>query len=223
MIEVTGLSSITGTESLRVSGLGDARLLVVNCLREQFTEISESDPVRVLKSRKRELQAERDARKVEIEILKAFGEEMGDKPDLTPDQANAFADTLFEKTLTCAKTVKALGDEIEEIKRKINKAKSEKAGSAFVKAVITVVANDDGPAQLKLTYRQSQFTTYLSFIPSPVSRCGCRLLVSSLRPVRHFGRRKAVDLCVPSLSRQLTTEDWRGLERRKTDPQHVCD
>ena len=42
MIEVTGLSSVTDTESLRVSGLGDARLLVVNCLREQFTEISES-------------------------------------------------------------------------------------------------------------------------------------------------------------------------------------
>ena len=155
MIEVTGLSSVTDTESLRVSGLGDARLLVVNCLREQFTEISESDPIRVLKSQKHELRAERNARKAEIEILKAFGGKMGDKPDLTPDQANTFADTLFEKTLACAETVKALEDKIEEIKRKIDKAEAEKAGSAFVKAVITIVANDDGPVHLKLTYRQS--------------------------------------------------------------------
>ena len=165
---------------MRVSGLGDARLLVVNCLREQFTEISKSDPIRILKSKKHELRAERDARKAEIEILKAFGGKMGDKPDLNPDQANAFVETLFEKTLACAKAVKALDEEIEEIKRKIDKAESEKAGSAFVKAVITIVANDDGPVQLKLTYRQSQPATYLSFIHSSFSRCGGRLLVSSL-------------------------------------------
>jgi len=164
VVEVTGLSSVTDTESLRVSGLGDARLLVVNCLREQFTEISESDPIRVLKSQKRELRAERDARNAEIEILKAFGGKMGEKPDLTPDQAGTFADTLFEKTLACAETVKALNDKIEGIKRKIDKAESEKAGSAFVKAVITIVANDDGPVQLKLTYRQSQPATSISSV-----------------------------------------------------------
>ena len=90
---------------------------------------------------------------------------MGDKPNLNPDQANAFADTLFEKTLACAETVKVLDDKIEEIKRKIDKAESEKAGSAFVKAVITIVANNDGPVQLKLTYRQSQPATCLFFYP----------------------------------------------------------
>ena len=166
MIEITSLSSVTDTESFRVSGLGDARLLVVNCLREQFTEISESDPIRVLKSRKSDLLAESDATKTEIEILKAFGQKMkiGDN-NVTPDQANTFADTLFKKTLTCAETVKVLDDEIVEIKRRIDKAESEKAGSTFAKAVITVVATNDGPAQLKLTYRQSHFTTYLSFLP----------------------------------------------------------
>ena len=166
MIEVTGLSSVTDTESLRVSGLGDARLLVVNCLREQFAEISESDPIRALKFQKQELQAERDARKAEIEILKGFGGKLGDKPDLTPDQASAFAETLFKKTLACAETVKVLDAEILEIRRKISKTVAEKAGTATVKAVITIVANDDGPVQLKLTYRQSQFTLDPSFIHS---------------------------------------------------------
>lgn len=157
-IEVTGLSSVTDTESFRVSGLGEARLLVVNCLREQFTEISESDPIRALKCQEKELEAERDARKAEVEILKLFGGKMGDKLDLAPDQANAFADTLFEKTLACAETVSSLDDKIVEIKRKISKAESERVGSAFVKAVITITANAEGPVQLKLTYRQSFFT-----------------------------------------------------------------
>lgn len=83
---------------------------------------------------------------------------MGDKPDLTPDQANTFADTLFEKTLACAEAVRVLDDEITEVKRKISKAESERTGSAFVKAVITIVADSDGPVQLKLTYRQQQST-----------------------------------------------------------------
>ena len=153
---------------------------MVNCLCEQFAEISGSDPIHALKSQKHELQAERDARKAEIEILKAFGGKMGDNPDLTPDQANTFADTLFEKALVCAKTVKALDDKIIEIERRISKAESEKAGSAFVKAVITIVANDDGPVRLKLTYRQPRITVYSMFICSPISRCERRLLVSSL-------------------------------------------
>jgi hypothetical protein len=165
---------------LRVSGLDNARLLVVNCLRERFTEISESDPIRNLKSQKHELRTERDARKVEIEILKGFGEKMGDKPDITPEQANTFAGTLFEKTLACAEIVAALDTEIEEIERKINKAESEKAGSVFVKAIITIVADDDGPVQLKLTYRQPRSTICPSFTRSSVSRCGRHLLVSSL-------------------------------------------
>lgn len=96
-----------------------------------------------------------DAIEAEVETLKGFGDKMSDKPDLTPDQANSFTDTLFEKTLVCAEAVRALNDKIAEIKRKIRKAESEQAGSAFVKAVITIVAGSDGPVKLKLTYRQS--------------------------------------------------------------------
>lgn len=172
---------------MRVSGLGDARLLVVNCLREQFAEISESDPVRVLKYQEQELQAERGAIKTEIEILKGFGDKMGDKPDLTPDQANDFADTLFEKTVACAKAVRALDDKIAEIKQKISKFESGRAGSALVKAVITIVANVDGPAQLKLTYRQ--FIIHDTF--------NAPLLIHSQALLTHFGHLSTT--CMPPL------------------------
>jgi hypothetical protein len=139
-------------------------LLVVNCLREQFTEIAESDPIRSLKGQVSELQAEADARTAEIDILKGFGDKMNKMPDLTPDQANAFADTLLEKTLTCTEAVKELSDKITEINRRISKAESERAGSAFVKALITIVANTDGPVQLKLTYRQFSFMILSTFV-----------------------------------------------------------
>ena len=85
---------------------------------------------------------------------------MGDKPDITPDQANTFADALFQKTLDYAEVVASLDDKMEGIERKIYKAESEKAGSAFVKAVIIIIANNGGPVQLRLTYCQSQFTAY---------------------------------------------------------------
>ena len=83
-------------------------------------------------------------------------------PDLTPDQANTFIDTFIEKTLACVKTVEELEDKIEEVNRRIDKAKSEKTGPAFVKAVITIAANDTGPVQLKLTYRQPRLTVGIS-------------------------------------------------------------
>ena len=133
---------------------------MVNCVRENFVEISESDPIRILKHEEQEIRAERDARKAEIDILEGFGDEMGNKPDLTPDQANGFVDTLFKKTLACEEAVRELDTKIAEIRRRISKTESENAGSAFVKAIITIVADADGPVHLKLTYRRSWFTRF---------------------------------------------------------------
>lgn len=96
MSEVTGLSSVTDTESLRVSGPGNARLLV-NRPRERFAVSSESDPIRNLRSQKRKLRPERDTRKAGIEILKGFCDKIGDKPDqdgLAGGEINAGLRTL---------------------------------------------------------------------------------------------------------------------------------
>ena len=195
------------------------------CIHEQFTEIPDSNQIRALESQKRELGVEMEAIIAEIEILDEFGEEMGGMPDLTPDQANTFTDTFIEKTLACVKTVGELEDKIGGVNRRIDKAKSEKTGSAFVKAVITIAANDTGPGpvQLKLTYRQPRLTVYQLFVCSSIFRRERRLLVSSLRYVRHFGRQETIEVCVPSLPRQLATEHGGELERYKVDPQHICD
>ena len=154
MIEVTNLSSITETESFRVDGLGNARLLVVQCTLDQCPEIPKSDPIRDLKSQLSELQTEKSARKEEVAILKAYGKSMADKPDLTPDQADVFSDTLYDKIIACAETVRDLDERIARLNQRINKMRTSKVGAAYTKAIITILADKDGPAQLRLIYRE---------------------------------------------------------------------
>ena len=154
MIKVTNLSSITETESFRVDGLGNARLLVVQCTLDRRPEIPKSDPIRNLKSRLGELQTEKSAREQEVAILKAYGKTMADEPRLTPDQANAFSDTLYDKILACAETVRDLDEQITQLNQKINQMQSSKVGAAYTKAMITILADEDGPVKLRLIYRE---------------------------------------------------------------------
>ena len=154
MIEVTNLSSITDTESFRVDGLGNAKLLVVQCTLDRRPEIPESDPIRDLKSQLGELQTEKGACEQEVAILKAYGKTMADKPGLTTDQANAFSDTLYDKILTCAETVRGADEKITQLNQKINQMQSSRVGAAHTKAMITILADEDGPAQLRLIYRE---------------------------------------------------------------------
>jgi len=155
LIEVTNLSSHIDLESFRVSGLGTACLLVATCSLDQYPDISASDPIRVLKAQLRELTDEKDALETEIAILKGYGGAMASMPGLAPDSANAFSGTLFDKTLSNATAVRELDVKITELNRQINKLKRAKSGTADTRAVVTIVADEAGPAQLRLTYRES--------------------------------------------------------------------
>ena len=154
MIEVTNLSSTTETESFRVDGLGTARLLVVQCTLDRRPEIPKSDPIRDLKSELHELRTEKSAREQEVKILKDFGKSMADNSQVTPDQARTFSDALYGKIIACAETVRDLDEEITRLTQRINKMQTSKVGEAFTKAIITILADEDGSAHLKLIYRE---------------------------------------------------------------------
>ena len=168
MIAVTDLSNIADAESFRVDGLGNAKLLVVQCAVDRYREIPKSDPVRDLRSRVRDLQTEKTAREQEVAILKAFGKSMAQNPDLTPDQANTFSDTLFDKVLACAETVRDINEKILRLNLKINQIQNSRFGVAFTKAVITIVAEEDGSAQLRLTYRKEDSVELNKLILTPL-------------------------------------------------------
>ena len=146
------LSSITETESFRVDDLGNARFLVVQCTLDRRPEIPKSDPIRDLKCQLCELQTKKSARGQEVGILKGYAKSMTDKADLTPDQANAFSDTLYDKILACAETVGDLDERVTRSNQRINKMRNSEVGVAHAKAMITILADEDGPAQLRLIY-----------------------------------------------------------------------
>ena len=154
MIEVKNLSSTTETESFRVDGLGNARLLVVQCTLDRRPEIPKSDTIRDLKSELHDFRTEKSAREQEIKILKAFGKNMADNPQVIPDQARTFSDALYDKIIACAETVRDLDEKITRLTQRINKMRTSKVGEAFTKAIITILADEDGSAHLKLIYRE---------------------------------------------------------------------
>ena len=223
MIEVTNLSSITQTESFRVDGLGRARLLVVQCALDRHPEVPKSDQIRDLISQLQELQTEKNAREQEVAILKAFAKSMAKNPDITPGQAETFSDTLFDKILACAETVRGLDEKITRLNQKTNKIQNSKRGAAFTKAVITILADEDGPIQLRLIYREGSGVELYFFRSFPTYRCGQSLLGPSLRLVRNFRRREAISLRLSSLPRQPLAVDRRGLDKCEASPQHVRD
>lgn len=155
MVEVTNLSGDIDLESFRVSGLGAARLLVATCSLDKYPDVSTSDPIRALRLQLCELMDEANALEAETAILKGFGKEMANMPDLTPDSASSFADTLLEKTLSNAAAVRELDAKITEVERQINKLELERVGTTDVRAVVTIVAEEAGHAELRLVYRES--------------------------------------------------------------------
>ena len=86
--------------------------------------------------------------------MTAFGKTMAGKPDLSPDQAKAFSDTLFDKIIAGAEAVRDLDEKITRMYRKIDQTRAAKSGTACTNAFITILADEDGPAQLRLIYRK---------------------------------------------------------------------
>ena len=124
------------------------------------------DPVRVLRFQLRELTDEKDALEAEIAILKGFGKAMAGMPDLAPDSVNLFSDTLFEKTLSSATALRELDAKVVELERQINKLEGFRSGEADMRAVVTVVADETGPAQFRLTYRELSAQTLWNTVPT---------------------------------------------------------
>jgi len=154
LLEITGLSSTTDAESLRVTGLGNARLLVLVCNYDNYPDIPESDPVRTAQKELAALRAETDARTQQLELLSGYGKSLADKKEVTPDDATTFASQLVKKTVDNKRAIKELEGKIEVLSRWIERTQQEKQGTAQSKASVTIVAEEDGPVELYVSYRK---------------------------------------------------------------------
>ena len=149
------MSSTTDAESLRVTGLGNARLLVLVCNYDNYPDIPESDPIRAAQKELAALKTETDARTQQLELLGNYGKSLADKKNVAPDDAAAFASQLVTKTIENKKAIKDLEAQIEVLSRWIERTQQEKQGTAQSKASVTIVAEEDGPVELHVSYRES--------------------------------------------------------------------
>jgi len=148
------LSSTTDVGSLRVTGLGNAKLLVLVCNYDNYPDIPKSDPVRAAQKELAALRTETDARTQQLELLGGYGKSLADKKEVTPDDATAFASQLVKKTIDNKRAIKELEGKIEVLSRWIERTQQEKQGTAQSKASVTIVAEEDGPAELHVSYRE---------------------------------------------------------------------
>ncbi|KAF9649660.1 hypothetical protein BDM02DRAFT_3166452 [Thelephora ganbajun] len=160
LLEITGLSSTTDAESLRVTGLGNARLLVLVCNYDNYPDISDSDPIRAAQKELATLRTEVDTRVQQLELLSSYGKSLADKKNVTPDDATTFASQLVKKTIENKQAIKDLEGKIEVLSRRIERTQQEKRGTAQSKASVTIVAEEDGPVELHVSYRVSNAQWY---------------------------------------------------------------
>lgn len=161
LLEITGLSSTTDAESLRVTGLGNARLLVLVCNYDNYPDIPESDPIRAAHKELAALRTETDARAQQLELLTNYGKSLADKKNVNSEDAITFASQLVEKTIENRRAIKDLDAKIEVLSRWIERTQQEKQGTAQSKASVTIVAEEDGPVELHVSYRRQRiFSTF---------------------------------------------------------------
>ena len=155
------MSSTTDAESLRVTGLGNARLLVLVCNYDNYPDIPESDPIRSAQKELAALNTEVDARTQQLELLGSYGKSLADKKNVSPDDAATFASQLVKKTIENKRAIKNLEGKIEVLSRSIERTQQEKQGTAQSKASVTIVAEEDGPVELHVSYRKSRIGSTL--------------------------------------------------------------
>ena len=101
------------------------------------------------------MKTETDARTQQLELLGNYGKSLADKKNVAPDDAAAFASQLVTKTIENKKAIKDLEAQIEVLSRWIERTQQEKQGTAQSKASVTIVAEEDGPVELHVSYRES--------------------------------------------------------------------
>jgi N-terminal domain of unknown function (DUF4140) len=163
-IQITGLSSNIDTESIRVSGLGQARLFDVVCTieKKQGADLSsDSSPeiIRQLNVKKLRLESEKRVMEHEADLLVTYAKTLNGE-HVTPTAMSDFLKTFVDKGKENLKAVAEIDKNILEVNRMIEKESAKaalKIGEANGQATIVVVASENSKVEMKLTYSKRDF------------------------------------------------------------------
>lgn len=162
-IEITGLSSTIDTQSIRISGLGEARLFDIVCGLDDST-LAQNDPncpaekVRLLCLKAEALEREKRAAEQQAELLTHYSKTLQGE-HTSPPTFLEFVDELTLRNADNARLISELQEKIVQLNREIIPLRAQhakKKGEAHGVVTVVIVAQEDTHIDFKLTYRASR-------------------------------------------------------------------
>ncbi|KAG5720441.1 Protein F37C4.5 [Termitomyces sp. T112] len=158
-VEISGLSESIDTQSVRVSGLEQARLYDVVCTigggkDMSYVPDSPSEIIRLLQVKKHALESEKRVREHEADLLMNYAKTLSGEHVL-PNQMNTFLESFVERGRKNIKDIAELDEKIIALGRQIER-ETEKgiAKKCSVQGEVIIILGTDNPSvvDLKLTY-----------------------------------------------------------------------
>lgn len=161
-IAIVGLSSYVDIDSVRVTGLGDARLFEASCKiqkretwrKSDSSEASDPERIRLLRDKKGLLTQEKNICESATFLLRDYGKTLsGDH--VTPADADTFIDQYIARGSTLARTVAKLDEEILQLQREIDDITTKSSinrGEANGRVNVAIMTKMETEVILKLIY-----------------------------------------------------------------------
>ncbi|KAH0585650.1 hypothetical protein H2248_008872 [Termitomyces sp. 'cryptogamus'] len=158
-VEISGLSESIDTQSVRVSGLEQARLYDVVCTigggkDMSYVPDSPSEIIRLLQVKKHALESEKRVREHEADLLMNYAKTLSGEHVL-PTQMNTFLESFVEQGRKNIKDIAELDEKIIALGRRIERETEKgvaKKGSVQGEAIIILGTDNPSVVDLKLTY-----------------------------------------------------------------------
>ncbi|KAJ6578075.1 hypothetical protein B0H19DRAFT_1122296 [Mycena capillaripes] len=153
-IEITELPSCIDTQSVRVSGLGDARLFDVVCTTRDAPGLTSSEAVRLLKAQKLSLEGEKRVRDHESDLLVSYAKTLKGE-HVSPTQMGEFLQSFVEQGRKNLQAVAELDEKIVVVNRQIEvelQKEATRKGASTGEVTIVLGADAEMHVNLKLTY-----------------------------------------------------------------------
>lgn len=158
-VEIRALPSTIDTSSVRVSGLGEARLFDIVCTvgskaTTYHDKDSTSEVIRLLNVKKQALESEKRVREHEADFLVSYAKTLHGE-HITPSQMAQFLESFVDQGRKNTEAVTAIGEKILEIDRQIEQEKTKtvsRKGEANGEVTVVIGAEESTNVELKLTY-----------------------------------------------------------------------